>query len=291
MRIRKENDKYVNYDVEEEVSILEIDKAIRKLKKNKAPELDKFQNEIIQYLYKKYKRVAIYNLLNNCLRNSRFPTDWKSASITFILKDKNKDRTKLNSYRPISLLPTIGKAYERIIVDRIQQKYKDRNLESERQFGFRKNKSTEDAFMYLRNEITNSDRKYIVGLFIDIEGAFDNLWWQAILTRIRKTECSSTLYDTMKSYFKNRRTIVKTKFDIIERMMERRCPQGSILGPAAWNWCMDELLITFEQSFDEKDLETMAYADDLVLLIKANSRRGLEDLGRVALQKLKVRSK
>ncbi|EFN63038.1 Putative 115 kDa protein in type-1 retrotransposable element R1DM, partial [Camponotus floridanus] len=117
--------------------------------------------------------------------------------------------------------------------------------------------------------------KYVLALFIDIEGAFDNLWWQAILATIRKSECSSTLYQIIRGYFTNRHTIVRSKTDQIERSMERGCPQGSILGPIAWNWCMDELLTSFKSEFDEAKAEIIAYADDLLILIKEDSRRNL----------------
>lgn len=47
-----------------------------------------------------------------------FPGQWKIANIKFI-KNKTKDKTKLGSYRPIALLSTLEKIYERVIVNRI----------------------------------------------------------------------------------------------------------------------------------------------------------------------------
>lgn len=76
------------------------------------------------------------------------------------------------------------------------------------QYGFRKKKSTEDAFIYLWKGIENTRKKYVVVLFIDIEGAFDNLWWQAILARIRKSNCNSILFEILKDYFRERKTAV-----------------------------------------------------------------------------------
>jgi len=282
--IRDQNDKYVNYNTEEPITEQEIDKAKRKLKANKAPGIDMLHNEVLKYLWSK-KGVAIYNLLNNCLKEACFPNSWKIAELIFILKDKNKDKSKLGSYRPIALLPTIGKVYERIIVDRIQTCYKDIRLDSERQFGFKQRRSTEDAFLTLRS-IFETNRKHVVALFVDIESAFDNIWWPALIARVIKSECSGTLLTIMKSYLNNRKMMVRTKFDKLERRMERGCPQGSILGPTAWNWAMDELLKRFETNFDETELDVIAYADDLAILMKANSRRGIEEIGKRALQEL-----
>jgi transcription antitermination factor NusA-like protein len=55
--------------------------------------------------------------------------------------------------------------------------------------------------------------------------------------------------------------------------MEKGCPQGSIIGPIAWNMCMDDLLNSVSDEFDDKNVEVIAYADDLVALIKGNSRK------------------
>jgi len=43
---------------------------------------------------------------------------------------------------------------------------------------------------------------------------------------------------------------------------------------------MDELLKQFETNFDEAELDVIAYADDLAILMKANSRRGIEEIGK-----------
>lgn len=192
--IKDKIEEYFNYNAESPITELEIDKAIRKLKNNKAPGIDMFHNEVLKCLWFK-KGAAIFNSFNNCLRETCFPSDWKIAELIFILKDKNKDRSKLNSYRPIALLPTIGKVYERIIMDRIRACYEDLGLDSERQFGFRKKKSTEDAFLTLRRSIIETDKKYAVAVFVDIEGAFDNIWWPALMPRVMSSGCSGTLVD------------------------------------------------------------------------------------------------
>jgi len=80
--------------------------------------------------------------------------------------------------------------------------------------------------------------------------------------------------------------MVRTKFDKMERKMERGCPQGSILGPTAWNWAMDDLLKQIETSFDSAQAEVIAFADDLAILIKANSRREIEEIGKKVLEDL-----
>lgn len=199
------------------------------------------------------------------------------------MKDIKKDRSLLNSYRPIALLPAAGKVFERILIDRIARNYKEMNLESDKQFGFKPGCSTEDALMAFRNGL-NSDKRYVIALFVDIEGAFDKLWWPAIKNRLIKAQCSSTLIGIMDKYFSKRRIIVRSKFKEAYKLMQKGCPQGSIVGPTMWNICMDALLWKFAEMYEE--VSAVAYADDLAILIKGSSRLELERTGTKAIEKI-----
>ncbi|KAK2574822.1 hypothetical protein KPH14_012975, partial [Odynerus spinipes] len=99
-------------------------------------------------------------------------------------------------------------------------------------------------------------KKYVVAVFVDIQGAFDNLWWPAI---------------------RNRVVLVRSESVKIEKNMEKGCPQGSVIGPNAWNWCLDVLLNNLRE-VDESNIEVNAYADDILFLIKGNSRKEIENL-------------
>lgn len=91
--------------------------------------------------------------------------------------------------------------------------------------------------------------------------------------------CSSYLTGVIDSYFSGRIIRVSSKYDEVTYSMKKGCPQVFIIGPAAWCWTMDTLLNNIEAEFDQDDVETIAYADDLILFIKANSMREVERLG------------
>ena len=51
------------------------------------------------------------------------------------------------------------------------------------------------------------------------------------------------------------------------KKMQKGCPQGSIIGPAAWGWCIDALLSERQQELSEDCVETIAYADDFACVM------------------------
>lgn len=273
------NDLYFNCNIESDITHEEIFKSIKKCKKRKAPGVDGFQSELILKLWHADKFI-LYNIYNNCMRNSMFPKEWKIALLKIILKDPTRDRFSLGSYRPIALLSSVGKIFERIIIGRIQTQYKDKNLENECQYGFRENRSTEDALIAFQAATRNTHKKYVVGLFFDIEAAFDGLWWPAIVSRLIEANCSTTMINIIKNYFKNRRVLVKSKFDNVSKTMQKGCPQGSIIGPMAWGWCLDTFLDSFQSKISISDGEVIAYADDIAMVVKGDSRNELENISK-----------
>ncbi|KAK2578277.1 hypothetical protein KPH14_000718, partial [Odynerus spinipes] len=120
--IRAKNAEYKNHNLEQDISETEISDAIRRCKNGKAPGLDGMKIEIIKKIWT-FNKDVISTLLNHCFRNSSFPKVWKNANLKILLKGTDRDRVIINSYRPIALLSSLGKIYERIIISRIEQHY------------------------------------------------------------------------------------------------------------------------------------------------------------------------
>ncbi|GFY70850.1 RNA-directed DNA polymerase from mobile element jockey [Trichonephila inaurata madagascariensis] len=91
-------------------------------------------------------------VFNSCLRLKTFPRCWKKARIILIPKVNDVRVPNLDNLRCISLLSTLGKCFERLIINRVAWRlYKD-NYFNKNQFGFMPQKCTEDALVKL-NEI------------------------------------------------------------------------------------------------------------------------------------------
>ena len=59
----------------------------------------------------------IYHNYNNSLFSSNFPSNLKVADI--LPTHKKKDKSDIENYRPISILPTLSKIYERCMYDQM----------------------------------------------------------------------------------------------------------------------------------------------------------------------------
>lgn len=252
-------------------TIAELKKVINKMKHKKAPGPDNFDLEIIKAALPTIENhlLAIYN---GCLELGTFPEAWKTGRVVALRKG-TKDETKTGSYRPICLLPILGKTLEALVLLRLNSEI-DNKLKAN-QFGFRTGLSTEDAIVKFGEMVDESAGKYTIAIFLDIKGAFDNVWWTSVLYELKKKNCSRNIYNILKDYLNNRKVIMRTGNEQVEKIVTRGCPQGSILGPTLWNLVFDSNLTCLE----DEDCETIAYADDQVLIITGNSRAELEIKG------------
>ena len=80
---------------------------------------------------------AITHIINQSLHTGIFPDKLKLAKVIPVFK--KGDRTKLDNYRPISILPAISKIFERAIFDQLYIHFTHNNLFYESQYGFKKN--------------------------------------------------------------------------------------------------------------------------------------------------------
>ena len=105
--------------------------------KNTSPkEIEKIINSL------KIKESSGYDEVStNILKVSTFPTRLKYAIVKRLLKKGDKEN--LANYRPISLLTSLSKAFERIIYDRLLKHIETNNILAVEQFGFRTSSSTE----------------------------------------------------------------------------------------------------------------------------------------------------
>ena len=116
-----------------------------------------------------------------------------------------------------------------------------------------------------------------MGIFFDIKGAFDNLWWPALMEELKKLNIHIKLWQLIKNYFVNRIIEADMADGTIKKTPTRGCPQGSVLGPVFWDIAFQPCLVKLNEMTEAECV--VGYADDLVVVIKGNSRNQIEQKG------------
>ena len=78
---------------------------------------------------------SLTKIFNSCIETETFPDEWKIAKVTPIFKKGPK--SDLNNYRPISVLPTVSKVFEKIIYQELYDYLVKNKLLNIYQSGFR----------------------------------------------------------------------------------------------------------------------------------------------------------
>jgi hypothetical protein len=170
-----------------------------------------------------------------------FPTWLKLSQVAPIFKKGDKD--KLTNYRPISLLTSFSKIFEKVIYKRLDDHMTSNKILAKEQYGFRNNTTTEKAIYQLSNNILKAlDNKYLVGgIFCDLTKAFDCVDHDILLGKLKFYGIKGSANNLIKSYLKDRyqRVVIRNKSSNTYysgwNKVTRGVPLGSVLGPLFFN--------------------------------------------------------
>jgi len=91
-------------------------KSIVWRQKNRAPGADGITIKIIKAAWPAID-TRLLRIVNKCLDERSFPLCWKNAEVVVLLINKDKGPLRAKSYRPVSLLPVLGKILEEVVCD------------------------------------------------------------------------------------------------------------------------------------------------------------------------------
>ena len=160
-------------------------KLVKFLKRGKAPGPDTIHNEVLRLGTTTSLFHHLARLFTSSIQLGYIPTAWKLATLRMLLKP-DKPVTLTTSYRPISLISSIMKLFERVIEQWLRSHLEDIGFINKHQSGFRRAKSTDDDLFRLSQSIMESFNRgeHVVAAFLDVEKAFDKVWHNGLRYKI-----------------------------------------------------------------------------------------------------------
>ncbi|KAL3702658.1 hypothetical protein TMatcc_011237 [Talaromyces marneffei ATCC 18224] len=121
------------------------------------------------------------------LQDSELPSQWRNAKIIPLKKPAKDNYSLAKSWRPISLLSTLGKILEAVITERIFYAVETLGLLPTNHFGARKRQSAEQALLFLQEEIYKAwrNRKVLSLVSFDVQGAYNGVFKERLLQRLK----------------------------------------------------------------------------------------------------------
>lgn len=208
----------------------QVAKTIHRLHPRKSPGLDNVGNTALKNLPSPMVR-TITHIFNGIMRTGHFPSSWKRAKIIMILKPR-KSALFPQNFRPISLLPSLSKVFERLVNKQLTYILHD-TIRPE-QFGFRSEHSTTLQLVNVINSLADGFNKHAhtIAVFLDISKAFDKVWHEGLLYKLAHSPLPPCYVHLIRSYLDNRWFQVSVEGTLsTPRPIEAGVPQGSVLGP------------------------------------------------------------
>ena len=207
---------------------------------------------------------VLAKVINSSFDQGKFPQELKIAKVVPI--HKGGTTTDVSNYRPISLLASFSKVYEKVMHNRVINFLDKHNLLCDNQYGFRAGRSCEHALLNAKDTIlsTLSKKQIALLLLIDFSKAFDLVEHPTLLRKLEHYGIRGQALNWFRSYLSDRKQFVSVgSSHSSTKPISFGVPQGSILGPLLFIIYINDLPQISELA------KFIMYADDANILIIA----------------------
>ena len=204
----------------------EVKLILKSLPVGKATGPDGLSNRILSVLADELS-IPICALFNQSLQHGTVPDCFKETHVCQILK--GGDPAVPSNYRPISLLSNLDKALERLVFTYLYNHFLDNNILASFQSSFRPGDPTVNQLAYLYDTFCHAldSGKEIRVVFCDISKAFDRVWHNGLIHKLKAAGVTGNLLQWFTSYLENKKQrVVLSGVKSIWNYIKAGIPQG-----------------------------------------------------------------
>ena len=219
----------------------EVENILRSLSIDKATGPDNIPAKLLKPITAVITPLLTH-ILNCSLRNGVVPSQWKCARVTPIYK--SGDRTSLENYRPISVIPIFAKIMEKVVYIQVHDYLTENEILSDCQSGFRPLHSTESALLNVTEKCLDAMDKgdFVCLAMIDLKKAFDTVDHSLLLNKLRMYGFNHLPLKWFQNYFDERYQYTSVNGYTSDRnLMVCGVPQGSLLGPLLYTIFVNDM--------------------------------------------------
>jgi len=247
------------------VTLSKVKWAIKKFSPFKSPGGDGIFPAMIQH-GPDALLLLLCELFRASLAYGYIPRPWRLSRVVFIPKRGKSDYSVPKSFRPISLSSFLLKTLERLVERHLRKGVLSDTPLHRNQHAYQPGKSCETALHQLVSRVEDSLAAKEIALcaFLDIEGAFDNVKYTAMVRGVQERGLEPALCRWIEVMLRSRRTRADFQGEAEVIIPTKGCPQGGVLSPLLWNLVVDEVL----KELSSKGVFVQGYADDIVIMVQ-----------------------
>jgi ribonuclease HI len=256
-------------------------RAFNDFKSKKSPGKDKLKPIVLKHLPTSFVDLLLL-IYKGVICTGYTPEAWCEARVVFIPKPGKTDYTNPKAFRPISLTNYLIKGLEKLVRWKMEEEIALHPL-NKNQHGFRKGYSTETAISetvtFIEQRIMN--KQYCLGVFLDIQAAFDSIDPKHIKTQLCAHGCPILIADWYYGYLTYRPITIEGKYNSFSTIINKGFPQGGVCSANFWSIAYNEAV----EILNGRGVTGKVYADDSCALIGGTDLKYMfHRMGQVLMQ-------